>query len=249
MTVHDFLEQIADFDSLTKKEQVKLIAFFHCTEFEKEQFTSGNIKEEFEKNSLQIPSNISSELQKLKKTKPPIILENKSGLSFHRTAKKELEEIYLGKKHKREVSQTLRDLIIDLDGNEQKKYLEEAISCFEIKSFRAAIVLSWLLTMDVIYEFVLQSKNLIAFNSAIQAHGKYKKITIAGKDDFSNIKESDFIELLRVAKLVTNDTRKILDEKLGIRNSCAHPNTIKILDYKAIGFIQDLVINIIKKYQ
>ena len=249
MTVHDFLENITDFDDLTKKEQVKLIAFFHCVENKKQHFTANDIKKEFESNSLLTPSNISAEITRLKKSKPIILIETKEGFSFHRTAKKELGETFLGTTHKRDVSNSLRDLISELNGDEQKNYLEEAISCFEIKSFRASIIMTWLLAIDVIYEFVLLTKNLSAFNSAIQTHGKYKKITVVSKDDFSNIKESDFIELLRVAKLITNDTRKILDEKLGVRNSCAHPNSMKILDYKAIGFIQDLVINIIKKYQ
>lgn len=249
MTVHDLLETVSDFDNQTKKDQVKLIAFFFCVENNKQFFKINDISNEFEKNSLTKPSNISSEISRLKKSKPKILIETKEGLSFHRTAKKELDDTYLGIKHKREVSNTLRDLIIELTGSEQKKYLEEAISCFEIKAFRASIIMTWLLAMDVIYEFILIPKNLTVFNLAIQTHGKYKKITISIKDDFSNIKESDFIELLRVSKLTTNDVRKILDEKLGVRNSCAHPNTIEILDYKAIGFIQDLVTNVVKKYQ
>ncbi|MGY5353616.1 hypothetical protein [Wenyingzhuangia sp. IMCC45467] len=249
MTVHDFLESVSDFDSLTKKEQVKLIAFFHCVENEKQYFKANDITKEFEINALLKPSNISAEITRLKKSKPTILIESKQGFAFHRTAKKELEETYLAVKHKRDVSNTLRDLITELTGNEQKKYLEEAISCFEIKSFRASIIMTWLLAMDIMYEYILNPKNLTIFNSAIQTHGKYKKIKINSKDDFSSIKESDFIELLRVSKIITNDTRKILDEKLGVRNSCAHPNSMKILDYKAIGYIQDLVINVIKKYQ
>jgi hypothetical protein len=249
MTVHDFLENISDFDDLSKKEQVKLLAFFHCVENSKQHFKTNEITLEFEKNSLPKPSNISAEITRLKKAKPKILIETKEGISFHRTARKVLEEAFLEKKHKKEVSNTLRNLIIELSGIEQKNYLEEAISCFEIKSFRASIIMTWLLTIDIIYEFILIPENLIAFNSAIQSHGRYKKIIITKKDDFSNIKETDFIELLRVAKLITNDIRKVLDEKLGIRNSCAHPNSMKILDYKAIGYIQDLVINVIKKYQ
>lgn len=249
MTVQDLLENVSDFDSLIKKEQVKLIAFFHCVENSKQYFRANDITQEFEKNALLKPSNISAEITRLKKSKPTILVETKDGITFHRTAKKELEEQHLGIKHKRDVSETLRELLSELSCEEQKKFLEEAINCFEIKSFRASIIMSWLLAMDVLFEFVLIPKNLGIFNSAIQVHGKYKKITVNSKDDYSNIKESDFIELLRVSKLITNDTRKILDEKLGVRNSCAHPNSMKILDYKAIGFIQDLVKNVINKYQ
>jgi hypothetical protein len=125
--------------------------------------------------------------------------------------------------------------------------LEEAISCFEIKSFRAAVIMTWLLTMDTIYEYVL-SRKLSEFNNAIQLQGKYKKIIVKVKDNFSDIKESDFIELLRVAKIISNDTRKILDEKLDFRNTCAHPNSVIIRESKAISFLEDVIENIVLKF-
>ncbi|SIT88117.1 hypothetical protein [Pontibacter indicus] len=249
MTVHELIEQTADFEKLQQVEQIKLIAFFHCKEHSKEFFETKHIKEEFEKHSLVTPAGITSLIPRMRKSKPPVFILTKNGNSIHRTIKKELEEQYFGSSHKKEVSQTLRDLLNDIQGGEQKRFLEEAISCFEIKSYRAAITMTWLLTIDCLYDYVLNPTRINTFNQAIQSHGKYKKIVVSKKDDFSDIKESDFIELLRVAKLISNDTRKILDEKLGVRNSCAHPNSLDVLDYKAIGFIQDLVINVINKYQ
>jgi hypothetical protein len=249
LTVNELLNRVTDFDDLTQKEQVKLVSFFHCVEHDKERFNQSDIKNEFDKHKLFQPSNLSREFSNLSKTKPPIFVSNGKGIAFHRTAKKNLEESFLGLKHRQDVSIVLRELLDKVSGNEQKMFLEEAISCFEIKSFRAAIILTWLLTIDTLYEFILRPKNLSNFNLAIQKHGKYKKIKIINKDDFSEIKESDFIELMRVAKLISNDRRKILDEKLGIRNSCAHPNSILIKEYKAIAFIQDLVTNIILKFQ
>lgn len=249
LTVNELLNRVSDFDDLTQKEQVKLVAFFHCVEHNKERFTQSDIKDEFDKQKLLQPSNLSREFSKLSKLKPPIVVSNGNGIAFHRTAKKNLEESFLGLKHRQDVSIVLRDLLDKISGNEQKLFLEEAISCFEIKSYRAAIILTWLLTVDTLYEFILRSKNLNKFNAAIQKHGKYKKITVTKKEDFNEIKETDFIELMRVGKLISNDRRKILDEKLGIRNSCAHPNSVLFKEYKAISFIQDLVSNIITYYQ
>ncbi|WP_439473701.1 hypothetical protein [Algoriphagus formosus] len=249
MTVNELIELTADFEHLPQKEQIKLMAWFFCVEHSREYFETKEIKEEFDRQNLVAPAGISSLVPQMRKGKPPVFVNSKKGNSIHRTVKKELEEQYLGTTHKKEVSQSLRDLLGDVKGATQKLFLEEAISCFEIKSYRASIILSWLLTMDILYDFVLIPTNLTTFNQAIQSHGKYKKITISKKEDFSDIKESDFIELLRIARFISNDSRKILDEKLGIRNSCAHPNSILILDYKAIGFIQDLVKNIIKNYQ
>ncbi|HKJ33082.1 MAG TPA: hypothetical protein VKA34_14695 [Balneolales bacterium] len=249
LIVNDLLNKVSDYESLTQKEQVKLISFFHCLEFDTNFFTKLDIKNEFDRQALSQPSNLSREVSKLISAKPPIFVSNGQGLKFHRFAKKELEETYLGAIHNQQVSTVLRELLEKIKGDQQKSFLEEAINCFEIKSYRAAVMLTWLLAMDILYEFILIPDNLKKFNTAIHAHGKYKKLNISIKENFSDIKESDFIELLRVAKLISKDRRKILDEKLGIRNTCAHPNSIIIKEYKAISFIQDLVTNIITQYQ
>ena len=247
LKIADLLDKVEKFESLTQKEQVKLMSFFFCVESSTDTFLPAQIKDCFEKENLRLPANTTNEFIKLAKEKPPIFVRKGGGYSFERNAKKTLESLYLGTTHKQAISTTLRDLLPKVGSKEQQIFLEEAISCFEIKSFRAAIVMSWLLTMDTLYEHVLNNK-IPDFNNAIQAHGKYKKITIKSKDNFSDIKESDFIELLRVAKIISNDTRKILDEKLDFRNTCAHPNTVIIKETKAISFIEDVVENIVLKF-
>uniref|UniRef100_UPI001D01DFE3 hypothetical protein n=1 Tax=Halomonas citrativorans TaxID=2742612 RepID=UPI001D01DFE3 len=76
---------------------------------------------------------------------------------------------------------------------------------------------------------------------------KISKLTSV--DDFTEIPEGKFIEFCRSAKIITNDVRKILDEKLGTRNSSAHPSGISISELKATEFIQDLVENVVLKYK
>lgn len=245
--IPNLLDKVEKFEGLTQKEQVKLMSFFFCVESGTDTFLPAQIRDCFDRENLRLPANTTNEFIKLAKEKPPVFIKKGSGYSFERNAKKSLESTYLGTTHKQAISTTLRDLITKVVSKEQQTFLEEAISCFEIKSYRAAIVMSWLLTMDTLYEHVLKSK-LSDFNNAIQVHGKYKKVTIKSKDNFSDIKESDFIELLRVAKVISNDTRKILDEKLDFRNTCAHPNTVVIKETKAISFIEDVVENVVLKF-
>ncbi|WP_153797004.1 hypothetical protein [Foetidibacter luteolus] len=247
LKISELLDKVEGFENLTQKEQVKLMSFFFCVEHQVDSFLPSQIRSCFENESLRVPANVNNEVKKLTDEKPPTFVKKGSGYTFERNARKSLESVYLGSTHKQIISTTLRDLIPKLKSKEQQSFLEEAISCFEIKSFRAAIVMTWLLTMDTIYEFVLANK-LSEFNNAIQAHGKYKKIVVSTKDNFSDIKESDFIELLRVAKIVSNDTRKILDEKLDFRNTCAHPNTVVIKETKAISFIEDIIENVVVKF-
>jgi hypothetical protein len=59
--------------------------------------------------------------------------------------------------------------------------------------------------------------------------------------------KAPFIEILRSAAIVTKDIR-ILDEKLGFRNTCAHPNDIVIPESKVLAAIEDLVYNVLLKY-
>lgn len=248
MTIHTLIEKTDNFDKLSQKEQIKRIAYFYCLVNNLDEFSTKIIKDEFINQKLNVPSGISSLIPQLAKDKPISFLKTKNGYSFHRTAKKNFDNIY-NDAHEIEISNKLRDLLSKVKSKEQKSFLDEAIKCFEVKAYRASIIMSWLITMDVLYEFILIPSNLAIFNSSIQTHGKYKKITIVKKDDFADIKESDFIELLRVSKFISNDIRKILDEKLGLRNSSAHPNTINFEELKTMSFIKDLVTNVIEKYQ
>ncbi len=247
MSISDFIDKVDDFDSLSQIEQVKLVSYFYCIVNEKTDFTSSQIRGCFVSEDLKVP-NVAQYFPKLITGKNPTFVKKGVNYTFHRTAKKELDEIFLGGKHTQQTSITLRTLLPKLTSDEQRLFLEEAVICFEIGCYRASIIMTWLLTIDALYELIINS-HLAVFNTAIQVHGKYKKIGIIKKEDFSEIKESDFIELLRVSKIISNDIRKILDEKLGFRNTAAHPNTIVIKEQKAISFIDDLIENVVLKIQ
>lgn len=248
MDIHKLIEKTKNFSDLPHKEQIKKIAYFYCLINNVDEFTTKDLRDEFLIQKLIIPSGISSLVPQLTRQKPVSFLKSKNGYTLHRNLRKEFDLIYNSDKHEIDVSEKLRDLLSKVKSKEQKIFLDEAIKCFEVKSLRASILMTWLLAMDILYEHIL-NYNLTIFNNAIQTHGKYKKITILKKDDFSDLKESDFIELLRVAKLISNDIRKILDEKLGIRNSAAHPNSIVFDEFKTMGYLKDLIINVIEKYQ
>ena len=247
MTITELLDKTEDFERLSQKEQVKLISFFFSIETQTDTFLPKQIADCFVRENLKLPANIGREFSRLTEDKPATFVRKGTAYGFERNQKKELETNFFGSAHTKNVSGVLRGLLPKVGSSEQKVFLEEAISCFEIKSYRAAIIMSWLLSIDTLYDHIVQNR-LDDFNTAIQMHGKYKKLTIKKKDNFSDIKESDFIELLRVSKIISNDTRKILDEKLDFRNTCAHPNSIIIKESKAISFIDDLVENIVLKF-
>jgi hypothetical protein len=127
-----------------------------------------------------------------------------------------------------------------------KSFLEEANICIRANAPRAAIVMTWIVVIDHLYEYVL-AKKLSDFNREL-AKKNWKLTFVASKDDFAEIKkERDFIELCRAADVFNNDVRKILDEKLGIRNTAGHPSTVTVHGTKAVNFVEDLVENVILK--
>jgi len=144
--------------------------------------------------------------------------------------------------------ESLRNLLDKLSEGSQKKFLEEAINCANAEAKRASIVMTWLLAVDHLQEYIIKNR-ISDFNVELgkRTDTKIKRITI--KDDFTDLKESIFIEVMRAARIITNDVRKILEEKLGTRNTCSHPSDIIIHESKVVNFIEDLVDNVILKYK
>lgn len=146
----EFIDKVKDFNNLSQVEQVKYIAYFYTIVTSSETFTTANITKVFDDENLTKPSNISSCMLVLSGKSNGVFLKKDKIYRFERTVKKTLDEIYLDKQHIREVSETLRSLLTKVNSLEQKSFLEEAITCYEVKAYRAAIVMTWLLTMDVL---------------------------------------------------------------------------------------------------
>lgn len=148
-----------------------------------------------------------------------------------------------------ETSLLLRGLLTKLANHEEQGFLQEAIDCYEIGARRAAIVLTWLLALHHLQAFSFKH-HLPALNAVLgkNTDKRVKLTSITKYDDFAEIPEGKLIEFFRGANIISNDVRKILDVKLGIRNSSAHPSALSISEVKATDFIIDLVENVILKY-
>lgn len=98
ISISNLLDATPNFDSLTQREQVKLLSYFYCVSKDIEDFSSAQVKRCFEENGLSMPANVTHELNKLSSQKPAILNKKNSNYSFHRTAKKELDSKYLNSK-------------------------------------------------------------------------------------------------------------------------------------------------------
>jgi hypothetical protein len=214
-----------------------------------EKFTATMIAKCFAGCDLKAPTRIAPWLSEGLKGNPPRYVKVEGGYRLHRSFKAEISSKLGPDRIETNTSIELRSLERKFPDGPAKAFLKETIDCFEVGANRATIVMCWQLVIDHLNELVLQ-KHLAAFNEKLSVvpDKRVKVSEIKTRDDFSDIPEGKFIELLRSSGIINNDVRKMLDEKLGIRNTAAHASAVVVRPSKAIGFVEDLIENIILKF-
>jgi len=249
--LEEFVVTVTNFNQMKQSEMIDCFAYFCMVVLKKERFTSKDINDCFLKLSIQPYSNINQYLtngsakSSGKKNQKFIKLGNEYSLT--RQFCNVVKEIVLVDAPKVEISNALRSLAPRLASKSERDYLEEAIKIFEVEAYRGAIIMIWLLTIDHLYEYILADKTKLA-NFVNALRGMNSKTSVHSKDDFGELKESTFLMACKNSGLISHDVWKILDVKLGIRNSFAHPSTIHLPRSKALEFIEDLINNVILKY-
>ncbi|HBU96595.1 hypothetical protein [Thalassospira lucentensis] len=141
----------------------------------------------------------------------------------------------------------LRDLINKgIVSEDTKDFVLEAVSCYEIGHWRSAVVLSWIGAVNLLYEFVFQNK-LSAFNAeALKRDQKWKTATCV--EDFTRLKEFDFLQILTAISVVGKSTKNELEARLKFRNSCGHPNSFKLSERSVSSHLEILILNVYEPF-
>lgn len=248
MTLEAYVNAVPNFDVLSASQKIDYFAYYLMVEEKAESFSPSQIRKCFDGVHAHPYSNIPEYLGKKSGGKGSPFIKTKAGYKLERSRLREIEKEIGTEPHVSATTSSLRGHIKEGMSPTAEAFITEAVSCYEHKLYRSAIIMTWLFALDSIYEYVLASK-LAVFNTSYHADGSNKKaLQISSKDDFSELKESKFIELCRASNIITNDVRKILDTKLGIRNTCAHPSSVTISDMKCAEFITDLLDNVTAKY-
>jgi hypothetical protein len=242
----DFLLSLPSFGSLSARSLILLVAY-HLRRGGQTQFTRTELMGALSQGGIAPPNQLGVRLSQLSagKTAPLIVSAGKYALSVF--GLKEVQD-YLGTTPTPVTQPTgLSALVGRIAGDAEQRFLAEAVACLEVKARRAAVVMVWLMTVDHLQRYVIAHR-VADFNHAWVARPDFR-VPILVQDDFLEIRdENTFIQILRSASIITNDVRKILDEKLGFRNTCAHPNDIVIPESKVLAAIEDLVYNVVLKY-
>jgi hypothetical protein len=248
-----FLSQIPEWQTKSSGELIPYLVYFLTVVKEGEAATATQVSDCFKLIRLKQYSNISAYLSRnsiRKKGKRSSFIKVSTGYQLERVYEVELGKTLQTGPARIETAQALNDLLVQLIDRDEKVFLQEAIDCYSIDARRATIVLVWILTVHHLYQYILKHKQMEFNNGLSQITDKRVKIRqVTCVDDFSEIPESIFIQIARSSNIISNDVRKILEAKLGIRNSSAHPSSVLISQVKTTDFIIDLIQNIILKYK
>jgi hypothetical protein len=144
------------------------------------------------------------------------------------------------------VASSLRAHLTKIADAETFTFVEEAINCFEMRQYRAAVVLSWVGAASVLHKHVVKA-SLATFNSeATKRDTKWKPAKTS--DDLGLMKEDTFLDILQTISVLGKTVKQQLKECLTLRNGCGHPNTLSIADNIVAAHVEKLILNVFTKF-
>ena len=145
------------------------------------------------------------------------------------------------------VSMDLRNLVeTSIKDSVTKEFVLEAVGCFEASHYRAAVLLSWVGALNLLYEHVC-SQRLNDFNvEAKRRDAKWKDATTI--DDLARLKEYDFLQIASATSMFGKSVKNELEQRLKLRNGCGHPNSLALGENAVANHLEILILNVFKKF-
>jgi hypothetical protein len=144
------------------------------------------------------------------------------------------------------VAASLRTQLSHITNSDTSNFVEEAIGCYEAKLYRAAVVLSWVGAVAVLYDFVINNR-LSDFNAeALRRNPKWK--TAKTSDDLARIREHDFLEIIEAISVIGKSVKQELEGCLKLRNGCGHPSSLKLSEHRVAAHIESLILNVFTQF-
>jgi hypothetical protein len=247
MELPDLVSTVSSFDELNPGEKIRIFAWYLHMHRGMETVTTTDVRRCFDKLHLPAP-NVAMYLTKMTQSKPPKALREGDKYRLSRTGRSDLDAKYGAHDTFIQVSKLLAELPGKVPDTAEQNFLAEAIKCYHVGAFRACVVMTWNLAYAHLLHWLLADPTRIGkFNAAISLrYPKKSSITITCYDDFTEeLKESEVIEITNSGSLLNSNTVRILREKLGKRNTAAHPSTVTVVQSQADDVVTDLVNNVV----
>lgn len=245
MELEDIVKGITGFSTWKHADKIKFFAWFLHSQRGRDRFTPSDIRACYDGLSLERPSDVNPFLTAMLNRKPKEVLKDGRGYALETRIREPFETRYGQRAATIQVDRLLSELATKIPNLAERDFLKEALICFRHKALRAAIVMTWNLAYDHLCEYVL-TKKLAEFNIQLpKTFSKADISVITDKEDFSELKESQVMQVCRSANITSKDVHKVLKEKLDRRNTYAHPSTLTLAPQTAEEYIIDLVNNVV----
>lgn len=144
------------------------------------------------------------------------------------------------------IANNLRSHLAKIADPQTSEFLDEAIRCYESKLYRAAVVLTWVGAVSVLYNYVHANKLKEFNNEARRRDQKWKDAK--SRDDLSRMKEHNFLQIAAAISVFGKNVKDELEGCLKFRNGCGHPNSLRIGESRVSAHIETLILNVFSVY-
>lgn len=136
----------------------------------------------------------------------------------------------------------LREILKGLEDHQTTAFVGEAVEALEYGLLRSAVVLSWVGAVGLLHSFVANN-HLLALNQERSRRDSSAR-PIKNADGLQQIKEHDFLQLAAAIGIFDKNVKGELEGCLRLRNSCGHPNKLRIGEHKVASHIETLILNV-----
>ncbi|MEZ5960160.1 MAG: hypothetical protein R3C30_06980 [Hyphomonadaceae bacterium] len=151
----------------------------------------------------------------------------------------------LGSKNLSHAASSLRAHVDALPHGVLRDFVVEAVRCVEERLWRAAVVMSWIGAVRHMQDLIV-ARHLADFNAALQKRWTKAK-SISGVEGFSAIQEADFIQVCEDIGFLDKSAKKLLLQRLDLRNAAGHPNSIQFDEEQVAAHVTFLVNNVYRR--
>jgi hypothetical protein len=247
MELKQAIQGIEGFSNWPFADKIKFFGWFLHIHRNQPYFSSSDIGKCFDELSASPPSAIPPFLSSMVNRSVPVLLKKPQGYCLESRTREHFDGLYRQRDVTVQIHKLLAELPAKIPTVNERQYLEEALICFKHGAFRAAIVMCWNLAFDHLCRFVLD-KHLTEFNTQLpKSYPRADISSVAKLDDFSELKESQVLQVCKSATIISGSLHKVLKEKLDRRNVAAHPSGIHVSQLTAEDVIKDLIENAVLK--
>jgi len=242
-----FVHSVERFNELPNSRQNEFLVYFR-TEIQRAAFaTASEIDAMRDQLSLQTFRTAQDLSERARKNDSRLVLFIKKtrGYALERKRIEEIRAVVDARPARRALTRELEKILEAVPMGPRRDYLVEALGCFQSNFLRAAVVLTWCVSYDVLRDWLF-GKHLAEINKKTQTWKK--PLVIARLEDFAEVTERTIVDLGRDIRAFTKEEHKIITGLLDRRNSYAHPTGRTISPAAVEAFIEDSINEIVKKF-